>query len=208
MRMLTDRNSARCTGMRRCAVAAAAFVCLFAAQTAHAYQYFARWHPSVWGPGETLVFHLSSANWPEDAGMTPEEVKDLANEMLGEWSAIPTADISWRVEGPVEGLEPGRDGRNIFWIVPEGGHGSGFLWREERNGVWWNIESDMPIGSPDHFRWPRSIYDGPGGYITWDLGQHPIVLSTRGHSRCPGTAPGGILTGIRVMTTSGALVIR
>ena len=177
MKMLTNgsstRNSARRRGMRRRTIAAA-FVCLFAAQAAHAYRYWARWHPSVWGPGETLVFTLSSENWPEDAGMTPEEVKNLANEMLGEWSAIPTADISWRVEGPVEGLEPGRDGRSIFWIDPEGGHGLGSLWYEQRNDVWWKVEIDMRIGAPDFFRWPRSIYDGPGGYITWDLGQHPI----------------------------------
>ena len=173
--MLTDRNSARRTGMRRRAVAAA-FACLFAAQTAPAYILDPPWHPSVWGPGETLVFTLSSANWPEDAGMTPEEVKELLDEMLAEWSAIPTADISWRVEGPVEGLEGGRDGRNIFWIDPGYVHGGGSVthWYEERNGVWGKVEVDHKLGLPDALRVARSAYDHPGVYIASELGQHPI----------------------------------
>ena len=176
MRMLTDRDSARRKGMGRCTVAAA-FVCLFAAQTAHAYLLETFWDPLVWGPGETLVFTLSSDNWPEDAGMTPEEVKDLLNEMLGEWSAIPTADISWRVEGPVEGLEPGRDGRNIFWLDPGYVHGGGVRshWYKERNGVWWKVEVDHKMGLPGAVRTPRSLYDSsPWHYIVNELGQHPI----------------------------------
>ena len=177
MRMLTDPNSARRRGMRWRAIAAA-FACLFAAQTAHAYLLFdSPWHPSVWGPGETLVFTLSSDNWPEDAGMTPEEVKDLLEEMIGEWSAIPTADISWRVEGPVEGLEPGKDGRNIFYINPGYVHGGGglSLWYEKRNGVWGKVEVDHPLGGPSALQRTRSGYDSrPGGYISHELGMHPL----------------------------------
>ena len=178
MRMLTDRNSTRRTGMRQRAIAiAAAFSCLFAGQTAHAYLLQTSWHPSVWGPGETLVFTLSSANWPEDAGMTPEEVKDLLNEMLGEWSSIPTADISWRVEGPVEGLEPGKDGRNIFWLDPGYVHGGGSTsnWYEERNGVWAKVEVDHKMGLPSAVEGTRSDYDrSPWIYIANELGMHPI----------------------------------
>ena len=176
MRMLTDRDSTRRTGMRRRAVAAA-FVCLFAGQTAHAYLLETFWDPLVWGPGETLVFTLSSDNWPEDAGMTPEEMIDLLNEMFGEWSAIPTADISWRVEGPVEGIGPGKDGKNILWLGPESVHGGGPVsqWYEVRNGHWWKVEVDHDLGQPVTALFTRSDYDSsPWAYIANALGQHPI----------------------------------
>ena len=177
MRMLTDRDSARRGGMQRraVAIAAAAFVCLFAAQTAHAYQLLRnyRWDPSVWGPGQTLVFTLSSDNWPEDARITPEEMKDLLDEWFGEWSAIPTADISWRVEGPVEGLEPGRDGKNIPYFSERPGLGTfgrTGSWFERKNGVWWRVESDHYVGSPGNLLTPRSLYDRS----PWHSGQHEL----------------------------------
>ena len=188
MRMLTDRDSTRRTGMRRRAVAAA-FVCLFAAQTAHAYHIFAAWDPQVWGPGETLVFHLSSANWPEEAGMTPEEVRDLLQERFDEWSAIPTADISWHVELTDAELEPGKDGKNIFfWAEKVYG---GNVWYEERNGVWWRHELDQHLKD---LRTPRELYDrSPLHSIANSIGQHEIGHFMLEHSgtfpvsrRCPG----------------------
>ena len=134
-----------------------------------------RWHPSVWGPGETLVFYLSTENWPVDARMTPEEVKEVLERMLAEWSAIPTADISWRVEGPVDGLLPGKDGKNIFFIDPAHGHGTGetFRWYDTIDGISGMVEWDhrMEPGTVSH---PKHVYDNAGAYITWGFGMHPL----------------------------------
>ena len=196
MRMLTDRNSARRTGMQRRAIAAA-FVCLFAGQTAHAYRLATAWDPQVWGPGETLVFHLSSANWPEEAGMTPEEVRDLLQERFDEWSAIPTADISWRVELTDAELEFAKDGKNIFyWADTYGGN----PWYERRNGVWWRVEVDYYLGPPEASVVPKELYDrSPLHSIANSIGQHDIGHILLEHAgtfpvsrRCPGrTSTGG-----------------
>ena len=156
-----------------------------------------RWHPSVWPPGDTLVFYLSSANWPENAGMTPEEVKDLLNQMLAEWSDIPTADILWRVDGPLN-IEPGRDGRNIFFLDPGSAHGgrSGGSWTDQINGVWGIVEADHSLGRPEEaVSFTRSQYDrSPWPYIANEMGMHPLghtlglghAASFPGARSCPG----------------------
>ena len=134
------------------------------------------WHPSVWPPGDTLVFHLSSANWPENARMTPEEVKDLLSEMLAEWSDIPTADILWRVEGPVD-IQPGRDGKNIFFLQPEYEHGlvGSPRWYDMIDGVWGLVELDHSLGRPNEApTFSKSVYDTPWPYIVNEMGMHPL----------------------------------
>jgi len=135
------------------------------------------WHPSAWPPGDTLVFYLSSANWPENARMTPEEVKDLLDEMLAEWSAISTADMLLRVEGPVDGLQPGRDGKNIFFLDPGSAHGArtGGRWGEEIDGVRGLVEIDHSLGTPgESVSFPRSVYDNPWAYVANEMGMHPL----------------------------------
>lgn len=134
-----------------------------------------RWHPSVWGPGETLVFYLSTENWPEDARITPADAKEILERMLAEWSAIPSADISWRVEGPVDGLLPGKDGKNIFWVDPGYVHGGGPVtrWYETIDGIPGMVEADHRI-NPNPLRMPKSAFNEPGHYITHELGMHPL----------------------------------
>lgn len=140
--------------------------------------YASTWHPSAWPAGDTLVFYLSTINWPENAGMTPEEVKDLLDEMLGEWSDIPTADMLLRVEGPVDDLQPGRDGKNIFFVDPESVHGvrsGGGIWSDEIDGVRGVVEIDMGLGTPgESVSFPRSVYDTPWAYVANALGMHPL----------------------------------
>ena len=212
MRMLTDRDSTRRTGMRRRAVAAA-FVCLFAAQAAHGYNLLGpyRWDPSVWGPGETLVFHLSSANWPEWARLTPEEMKDLLQERFDEWSASPRTDMSLRVELTNAELEPARDGKNIFYWSERPGpgtFGNTGSWYERENGEWWRVEADHWLGTPESlFAASKSDYDS-SSFSTWvsltsNLGHHGIGhLLGFGHAgtfpvsrHCPG--PPDSLAGCR-----------
>ena len=136
----------------------------------------AGWHPSAWGPGDTLVFHLSSENWPEDAGITPVEAKKVLERMMAEWSAIPTADIAWRVEGPVSGLLPGRDGKNIFWIDPEYEHGGGVAtrWYDSHGDEWKIVELDHRIAPRSVRRTQRDYDDSAWLYIAEEMGMHPL----------------------------------
>ena len=172
-----DRGARRPSMLRRVSyLGMALWCCLCGADRAYAYLLGSGWDPSVWGPGETLVFYLSSENWPEDARMTPTEVKELLEKMMAEWSAIPTADISWRVEGPVSGLLPGKDGKNIFWIDPEYEHGFSTVqhrWHQQIDGAWKIVELDHRI-DPNSVRFTRQGYDGPWVYIANELGMHPL----------------------------------
>ena len=135
------------------------------------------WHPSVWPPGDTLVFYLSTVNWPEDARMTPEEVKDLLSEMLAEWSDISTADMLLRVDGPVD-LEPGRDGKNIFFLNPGSVHGGGVptYWSDRIDGVRGIVEVDHELGLPENVVWwTKGQYDqSPWLYVANAMGMHPL----------------------------------
>lgn len=149
----------------------------FSAASRGAYLHDGGWHPSAWPPGDTLVFHLSSENWPEDAQMTPDEAKEVFEKLFAEWSAIPTADMAVRVEGPVSGLLPQRDGKNIIWIYDgefynnpnpvvsswyyDGTYGSGL------------VELDYRMG-PNNVRRPKRVYDNPWPYIVDYMGMHPL----------------------------------
>ncbi len=110
--------------------------------------------------------------------MTAEEAKEVLATMLAEWSSIPTADILWRVEGPVAGLTPGRDGKNIFWIDPGYVHGDGepTRWGERTANGWGYFEVDHRI-DPNSVRSSRQSYDDDPGSAAWRrvLIAHPDV---------------------------------
>lgn len=76
-----------------------------------------RWHPSRWGPGETLEFFLAGDDpgWAT-AGVSPESVRGLIETALARWAAIPGADIRWRIGGVVSTPGGERDGRNTVTV--------------------------------------------------------------------------------------------
>ena len=61
-------------------------------------EYAQRWSAEVWGAGEELVWELApDPDW-EVVFEGPAEVFPIVGRMLGVWSEISTADISWKAE--------------------------------------------------------------------------------------------------------------
>jgi len=61
-----------------------------------------RWSADVWGPGQTLVWEIEDGpDWELLPGGA-EGFVPVVEEALAVWSAIETADISWRLAGVVE----------------------------------------------------------------------------------------------------------
>ena len=93
-----------------------------ALQRAEAYRFFAtedagwipasaearRWNPADWGPGDTLRWRVSdSSHWSHWFGSADGAVPTISRA-LEAWSDIPTADISWEVDG-VAAIHEGSD---------------------------------------------------------------------------------------------------
>ena len=136
-----------------------------AVEESRAYRLQDLWSPEVWGPGETMVWYFSSDNWPADARSSPEQVMAAFARSLAEWSDIPTADISWRVEGPISGLELRRDGIQVIGIQPDASHGDA---------------GSYPDGRPDHRLWYER--NGSG---RWVLVEHDFLLTPAQTRRAP-----------------------
>lgn len=69
-----------------------------------------RWSPDVWPPGETLQFVILADPDFEVIFDTPEGVAPFLEKALAAWERIPTADISWRLDGVSEEETPARNG--------------------------------------------------------------------------------------------------
>ena len=74
------------------------------------------WRTTVWGPGDTLVWHvLDGSGWqPHFSGA--EKVLPLVEESLATWSRVPGADIQWRVAGIASGEQTYGDGRRTVSV--------------------------------------------------------------------------------------------
>ena len=117
----------------------------------------AEWSAKVWPPGDTLVYHFSGEGWPAD-GVWLESAMALYQRAFDEWSAIQTADIAIRIEGPVDGLGPGRDGINAIVALEDSLPGPQFrtrVWREGNPDTGFSeiVEYDLVLGRQIH-RWP------------------------------------------------------
>ena len=78
-----------------------------------------RWAPEVWGPGETLVWEVAPDPDFEVYFDSPEGVVPFLERAAMAWSALPTADISWRIAGVGEASEdgePAEDQRNRVFV--------------------------------------------------------------------------------------------
>ncbi len=77
-----------------------------------------RWSPGTWGPGDTLVWRVSDIpEWSPWFG-SPEGALRAVGKALKAWSGIPTADVSWRVEG-VAALDERREAAPFVSIDPD-----------------------------------------------------------------------------------------
>ena len=134
----------RLTRKRIAAVAACSSAVILAISSADAYRFFAdgrrdrrqevseyaeRWSVDVWGPGETLVFDVAPDPGFDVYFDSPGGVVPYLERALGAWAGIPTADISWRIDGVGEETPAYGDGRNTVFINRDagfcGGHAGG-----------------------------------------------------------------------------------
>ena len=132
------RDSRKCGGWIRRApliVVLAALLLLLAPGSVHragAYRFFPtegagyvpaaaearRWSGAVWGPGNTLVWRVSDVpEWSHWFG-SPENALPVVRKALEAWSNIPTADVSWRVDG-VAAIDEARDTAQFISIDPD-----------------------------------------------------------------------------------------
>ena len=74
------------------------------------------WQATVWGPGDTLVWHVLDGPAWQPHFAASEEVLPLVEESLATWSRIPSADIRWRVAGIASGEQMNGDGRSTLSV--------------------------------------------------------------------------------------------
>ena len=99
------------------------------------------WRETVWGPGDTLVWHvLDGPLWLAHFS-GPEETLPLVEESLDTWARIPGADVRWRVDGIVSGEQVRGDGRNTVSVEEtEDFAGQARRWSRRRRGGPWQME--------------------------------------------------------------------
>lgn len=152
--------------LRRSAIAAAAFcgVVGLGAETGWGYRFYRsfdadsrtptggsarRWSPAVWGPGDTLVWHvLDDPLWQPDFSES-EDVLPVVEGSLDTWARIASADVRWRVAGILSGEQVRGDGRNtVSAEETEDFGGQARRWsRRRRGGPWETVECDVVLAT-------------------------------------------------------------
>ncbi len=107
-----------------------------------------RWNPTVWGPGETLTWHVA-----DDPGWSPHftdvsEVLPRVQAALDAWGRVPSADLRLRLDGVVAGGKYARDNRNVVHVDPDEEFALAFArnWAREVGGVFQAEECDVVMG--------------------------------------------------------------
>lgn len=107
-----------------------------------------RWSSSVWPLGEALGFEIASDPDFEVYFDSPEGVAPFVKQALGAWADVPTADISWKLDGVGEDDEwRERNGRNQIFVDEEadscGGYARRWEDRSSPSGEWRTVECDV-----------------------------------------------------------------
>ena len=141
-----------------------------------------RWHPSVWGPGETLVWRVADIpDWAEWYGSSGEFL-NYVRTALDVWSGITSADIAWRVDG----VGPG--GEAVVTMEEVEGAAQTFL-TIERGQI---TQCVVKIDPPDRYLHPNGFYVGP---LPEDRPEHAQALLVHGFGHCLGLAHSANLPG-------------
>ena len=108
-----------------------------------------RWSEAVWGPGDTLVWHvLDSPLWqPHFPGA--EELLPSVEESLDTWTRVSGADVRWRVDGTLPAEQVRGDDRNTVSVEEtEDFAGQARRWsRRRRGGPWETEECDVVLST-------------------------------------------------------------
>ncbi len=94
------------------------------------------WSADVWPPGETLQYEIAPDPDFEIYFDSPEGVAPFVEQALAAWGGIPTADISWRLEGVGENQRAERDGVNSIFVDEDsdsGGYAN--IWSERKSST-------------------------------------------------------------------------
>ncbi len=183
---------------------------LLALGSAHAYRFYGdgrtadypvpskhaqRWDPEVWGPGETLVFDIAPDADFEVYFDSPEGVIPYVERAMASWSAIPTADIAWRVSGVSDDNRAAGDGRNTIFVDEDdfsggacGGYASGAgrwtgdRWRTTECDIalcrgWTEIDEEIPSEEVESYR--EAVREGSVGIFVHEFG-HCLGLAHAG----------------------------
>ena len=157
-----------------------------------------RWSADVWGPGQTLVWEIEDGpDWELLLG-GPEDFVPVVEEALAIWSAIETADISWRLAGVGEPSADGPrvpDARSRVSFEATNVHplwGAELWWRRNRRNSTWEItECNVGLLDPLSLREDEESTDD-------DLRRYTVsfLVEEFGHCLGLGTSsplPGSIL---------------
>ena len=108
-----------------------------------------RWSSTVWGPGDTLVWHVLDGLLWQPHFSASEEVLPLVEESLNTWARIPSADVRWRVDGILPGEQVRGDGRNTVSVEEtEDFAGQARRWsKRRRGGPWEMVECDFVLAT-------------------------------------------------------------
>ena len=112
-----------------------------------------RWSEDVWPPGETLRYEIVPDPDFEVYFDGPEGAVPFLEEALAAWADIPTADISWGLDGVGEEERTGGDGVNQIFVdemsvddegnATCGGYASRWSVRSSSSDPWQTSECDM-----------------------------------------------------------------
>ena len=107
------------------------------------------WRSSVWGPGDTLVWHVLDDPLWEPHFPTPDDLVPLVEESLDTWMRIPSADVRWHFDGILSGEQVRGDGRNTVSVEEtEDFAGQARRWsRRRRGGPWGTEECDVVLST-------------------------------------------------------------
>lgn len=112
-----------------------------------------RWSSDIWAPGETLRYEIAPDPDFEVYFDTPAGVVPFVEQALAAWERIPTADISWRLDGVGTEERARRDGVSSVFLDETtlnddgdawcGGYASSWSQRSSSAAPWEKVECDV-----------------------------------------------------------------
>ena len=140
-----------------------------------------RWSADAWGPGRTLVWEMEDGpDWALLLGSSAQDFAQFVEVALSSWSAITTADISWRLAGVEDPSEDSRfgDWRNRVFFDIDSEIGGAVVWwvRNHTSEAWEITECDVGIPPSWVEDWlevgleAEDLRQWATAFLRWELG--------------------------------------